>query len=266
MDSQLETERRVHDFAKTQPWNHNFVLPNGVETRKGDFSSPAKNSNKLSRLEQAFTALEISGKKVLDVGCNEGFFSIELAKRGAIVTGLDADANRIEKAKFIKEILAEELPITYECNNFLEENISIEPASVVLCLGFLHRVPDPITVVKKLSEIADTIVFEWKAEYASSITSPSAIFSSQDVNESDPFGTEYWLLSVDALKRLLKRHGIEYTYLLPKGNGKREILVASRSPIIGLTIQDERYRLFANSYRLLKECLKTSLAALSPFK
>ena len=42
---------------------------------------------------------DLSGKRILDAGCGAGQFSIELAKRGANVLGIDISANLIEIAK-----------------------------------------------------------------------------------------------------------------------------------------------------------------------
>jgi ubiquinone biosynthesis O-methyltransferase len=42
---------------------------------------------------------DVSRCKVLDVGCGDGQFALELAKRGAIVTGIDASAAMIDAAE-----------------------------------------------------------------------------------------------------------------------------------------------------------------------
>lgn len=42
---------------------------------------------------------DIKGKKVLDAGCGHGFYSLLLAKKGAIVTGIDISEKNIELAK-----------------------------------------------------------------------------------------------------------------------------------------------------------------------
>lgn len=62
-----------------------------------------------SRLGQITDALErqfllellgpVAGKPVLDVGCGDGSFALELARRGADVTGLDSDAVMIAAAR-----------------------------------------------------------------------------------------------------------------------------------------------------------------------
>jgi len=42
---------------------------------------------------------DVSGKRVLDVGCGSGIFDRELALRGAIVTGYDASSEQVAKAQ-----------------------------------------------------------------------------------------------------------------------------------------------------------------------
>lgn len=247
----------VDAFQLKQPWNHNFILPGNVETRKGDFVSPAKNRNKLKRLEEIFNCIDLKGKSVFDVGCNEGFFSIEMAERGASVTGLDVDTLRVEKAEFVKSLLAPHQPIEYVCENFLTTNKELGLADVVLCLGFLHRVPDPISAIAKLAAMGDTLIFEWKAQFAGAPHFASASFTEQTINETDTYGTEYWLLSVDAVRSILARYGFNNTYLLTNPGGKREIIVASKTEISGLKVQNERSRLLRSAVRQLKNVLKT---------
>lgn len=42
---------------------------------------------------------DVSGKRVLDVGCGSGVFIVELAKRGAYVVGIDYSDKMLEEAK-----------------------------------------------------------------------------------------------------------------------------------------------------------------------
>jgi 2-polyprenyl-3-methyl-5-hydroxy-6-metoxy-1,4-benzoquinol methylase len=42
---------------------------------------------------------DVAGKRVLDVGCGDGDFAIELARRGAIVTGIDSSVEMIQGAR-----------------------------------------------------------------------------------------------------------------------------------------------------------------------
>ena len=73
-----EIRKKVDEFDLLQKWNHNFHLPFGVETRPGEQTSHGKNLVKFDRLLPIFDEIGVDGKRVLDVGCNEGFFSLSL--------------------------------------------------------------------------------------------------------------------------------------------------------------------------------------------
>src|SRR5690242_5849730 len=79
-------------------WFHNIDL-NGVQTAPdhflGDF--PAIKWERLARCLPS----DLTGKSVLDIGCNGGFYSIELKKRGASrVLALDLDTRYLNQARF----------------------------------------------------------------------------------------------------------------------------------------------------------------------
>jgi tRNA (mo5U34)-methyltransferase len=80
------------------PWFHNLHLPDGVQTapvhRFGDF--PAFKWQHVS----SAVPKDLSGWSVLDIGCNAGFYSIELAKRGAHVLGLDVEPLYLNQARW----------------------------------------------------------------------------------------------------------------------------------------------------------------------
>jgi len=131
-------------LAKDQPWNHSIELPHGTNTIAKHQVSHGKNLLKWERIREFFDIINIKGMRVLDVGCNEGFFSLKLAELGAKeVVGIDADELRITKAKSVSEILGIS-NVTYEVadifGNYMEKYGRFD---FVLCMGFLHRVPYP---------------------------------------------------------------------------------------------------------------------------
>ena len=80
------------------PWFHNLHLPNGEQTAPnhyfGDFPKFKWEDIKGSIPEN------LEGWTALDIGCNAGFYSFELAKRGAQVMGIDLDPHYLEQAKW----------------------------------------------------------------------------------------------------------------------------------------------------------------------
>ena len=80
------------------PWFHNLHLPDGAQTAPqhwlGDF--PRFKWQQIC----PFVPQDLSGWSVLDIGCNAGFYSFELAKRGATVTAVDVDARYLRQARW----------------------------------------------------------------------------------------------------------------------------------------------------------------------
>ena len=80
------------------PWFHNLHLPGGMQTAPqhefGDFPS-FKWRQIAPHIPQ-----DLHGLTVLDVGCNAGFYSFELARRGAQVTAIDIDPHYLAQARW----------------------------------------------------------------------------------------------------------------------------------------------------------------------
>jgi len=102
---------------------------------------------------------DVKGKKVLDVGCNAGFFSFELAKLGADVLGVDV--NQIERV-FNKDCLplqqAEWLESQLQTGakfkemDFMDCDES-EPYDKILFLGVYYHLTDPSRGLAKLNRL-----------------------------------------------------------------------------------------------------------------
>lgn len=71
----------AHEIARRGPWFHNLHLPDGAETAP---NHPLGDFPQLKWLElSSHLPDELTGWSALDIGCNSGFYSIELARRGA---------------------------------------------------------------------------------------------------------------------------------------------------------------------------------------
>lgn len=93
----------ARQIEKLGPWFHNLHLPNGEQTAPhhflGDF--PSYKWQQISpHLPQ-----DMSGMRALDIGCNAGYYSFELAKRGARVTAIDIDERYLKQARWAAETL-----------------------------------------------------------------------------------------------------------------------------------------------------------------
>ena len=112
--------------------------------KNGDFK-PLHVINPL-RANYIFDKLDISNKKVLDVGCGGGILSEALYEKGAVVTGIDAAGPGINIAKIHAE--QSNKNITYYENTAEELYKKYKKNyDVVTCLEVLEHVPDPAMLV-----------------------------------------------------------------------------------------------------------------------
>lgn len=83
------------------PWFHNLHLPDGTQTAPGHFLGDFP-SFKWATVAAAVPR-DLTGWTVLDIGCNAGFYSIELARRGADVTAFDIEPLYLNQARWAAE-------------------------------------------------------------------------------------------------------------------------------------------------------------------
>jgi tRNA (mo5U34)-methyltransferase len=90
------------------PWFHQLDLGHGVHTRSISRSNgPQPLDHPLPRWHKIRDTLpaDMHGMSVLDVGCSDGFFSIEMARRGAEVLAVDAQRTSIARLRWAAERL-----------------------------------------------------------------------------------------------------------------------------------------------------------------
>lgn len=79
--------------------------------------------------------ISFKDKKVADISCFHGYFSIKMAKEGAIVDGYDANENILKNAKKFSEMNGTQ--INFELFN-ASKNILKQNYDLVICLSALH--------------------------------------------------------------------------------------------------------------------------------
>jgi len=105
------------------------------------------------RLEWINGIAPLNDRDVLDVGCGGGILADSMARKGAVVTGIDLATKSLRVAQ-LHALEAETPRIRYE-EVAVETLAERPPASfdVVTCMEMLEHVPDPESVVKACAEL-----------------------------------------------------------------------------------------------------------------
>ena len=139
MPHSASTVERIRDLG---PWFHNLHLPDGTQTAPahelGDF--PAW---KWRRIAHALPE-DLSGWTALDVGCNAGFYSFELARRGAAVTAIDSDARYLRQAQWAAREFELEESIEFRQQQVYDLARDDARYDLVLFLGVLYHLRYPL--------------------------------------------------------------------------------------------------------------------------
>jgi tRNA (mo5U34)-methyltransferase len=140
------------------PWFHNLDL-NGVRTAPEHFLGDYP-MVKWRRFAHAIPA-DLRGKTVLDIGCNAGFYTMEMKRRGAArVLGVDFDPDYLAQARFAAEIMG--LDIEYRRLSVYDIGALGERFDIVLFIGVLYHLRHPLLALDLIHEhvTRDLLVFQ----------------------------------------------------------------------------------------------------------
>jgi tRNA (mo5U34)-methyltransferase len=150
-----QIRQRISELGE---WFHNMNL-GGVQTAPSHFLGdyPAV---KWQHFAEAVPS-DLKGKSVLDIGCNAGFYAIEMKRRGADrVLGIDSDESYLAQARFAAEVCGVDIELrplsVYEVNKLKEQ------FDLVLFLGVLYHLRYPLLALDLLHEhvVKDILVFQ----------------------------------------------------------------------------------------------------------
>lgn len=140
------------ESIKEYKWYQSIPLGNGVVT-PGETGDAEERKLEMMRLPK-----DLSGKSVLDIGCNEGFFSFDAERRGANrVVAIDKSVEAKEKFHLIKELMNSKVEFLF--SDLLELNpATLGKFEIVYFLSVFHHLRYPFHVLDR--------VFAFTKEYA----------------------------------------------------------------------------------------------------
>jgi tRNA (mo5U34)-methyltransferase len=150
-----ELRKRINELGT---WFHNIDLA-GFATAPDHFLGDYPRV-KWKRFAQAIPA-DLSGRTVLDIGCNAGFHSLEMKRRGAErVVSIDSDARYLAQARLASEVTGLQIELA-ELSVYDIEQLG-ERFDIVLFMGVLYHLRYPLLALDLIRKhvARDLFVFQ----------------------------------------------------------------------------------------------------------
>jgi tRNA (mo5U34)-methyltransferase len=150
----------VDGARELAPWFHNLHLPGGRQTAPdhplGDF--PRWKWDEIA----PHLPVDLSGARALDIGCNAGFYTFELARRGADVLAIDIDQHYLRQARWARRELGLEDRVELRQMSVYDlARLDAKPFDVILFLGVLYHLRHPLLALDLVADAsAGTVVFQ----------------------------------------------------------------------------------------------------------
>ena len=156
-DDEAVLRERVEQLG---PWFQNIDLGHGIHTAPEHFLGDYP-AFKFARFADALPE-DLEDKSVLDIGCNAGFYAIEMKKRGAgRVVGIDSDDRYLEQARLASATLG--FPdIEYRNLSVYDVGALGERFDWVIFMGVLYHLRHPLLALDLIREhvAGDLMLFQ----------------------------------------------------------------------------------------------------------
>lgn len=157
MREQSDTAFNAEDVGKAY-WHAPYTLPDGLRisaTRQGNDKRVPARADMLRALVRRCCG-DLVGRTVLDLGCADGYFSrVALSLGAESVRGLDVNPDEIAKARWLSSQFGDER-LTFDVADAATE--PLPNVDVVLCLGLLYHLEDPLNLMRRLAAATRELV------------------------------------------------------------------------------------------------------------
>lgn len=173
-------------IAALGPWFQNMELQ-GVATAPDHFLGdyPRVKWDQF----RAFIPDDLSGQSVLDIGCNAGFYSIEMKRRGASrVLGIDCDEDYLAQARFAASMNG--CDIEFRSLSIYEIGSLDESFDLVLFMGVLYHLRHPLLALDLIRQIRGCrmLVFQSMLRGSSTIMPLKGDYAFEEQDHFDEVG------------------------------------------------------------------------------
>ncbi|MBI5675009.1 MAG: methyltransferase domain-containing protein [Nitrospirae bacterium] len=157
-------ELLLAEFKKKNWTSHNIPLTRTISTM-GDAVPLIGNDRRMQIIKNTLRFLkkgELSGLKLIDLGCLEGGLSFEMACEGINVVGVEGRVLNYEKCVLLKNYYSDLSNLNFICSDVKKLSKNEHGVfDIVLCCGLLYHLDNPMSFIDILDDIThdDSILF-----------------------------------------------------------------------------------------------------------
>lgn len=238
----MTRDQILSELKRLEPWFHCIDLGDGLATKtESAIGEPVEHPRPTWEKVKVCLPDDLSGKSVLDVGCNAGFYSLEMKRRGAArVLGIDSQRNLIRQAAFVRNVHGLDIEYRKMSVYDLDPHL-IGQFDITLALGLLYHCKHLVLALEKLFITTRELLILETAIYPPEKSPGSFTHQVGGLRsrlhplayvENEPEAKEaiynWFLPGVDALHALLKNIGFEHVEVFPGTQSDRAILACRK--------------------------------------
>ncbi len=198
--SSEERKEILSAVERLGPWYHSFNLADWLK-----IDAIHDGDSVLASLDRIGFPNDFSGKTVLDVGCNAGYYSFVAKRRGAErVLGVELDPHCFRQAQYLSNLLG--IDVQFINDDAHNVDAGLGTFDIVICTGLIYHIADPTNVLSKLSAVStDTLLIESAFLLDPALSSMARFIEGTYMDDS----TNWWVYGPRCLEGMVRAAGFQ---------------------------------------------------------
>src|SRR4051794_5942932 len=142
-----------------EPWFHRIDLGDEIFTKSESvMGEPVDHPRETWEVIRQCLPLDLTGKSVLDVGCNGGFYCVEAKRLGAHrVLGVDGQRQHVRQGLFVRKVLGLDLEFRRFSVYDLDPR-TIGRFEITLALGLVYHLKHLVLALERLYDVTNELL------------------------------------------------------------------------------------------------------------
>jgi tRNA (mo5U34)-methyltransferase len=238
----MTREEILAELKRLEPWFHRIDLGKGLYTKtESVMGEPVDHPFGPWQTIQKLLPNDLTGKTLLDVGCNAGFYAFEAKRRGAArVLGVDGQRQHVRQGLFVRKVLG--LDVEFRRLNVYELSPrTVGQFDITLALGLLYHLKHPILALENLYQVTKEVLVietaimppeQTQASFMHPLGEQQMFLHTLAFVENPSHAKEqvfnWFLPGIDALKAMLRTTGFDEVEVVEAKN-ERAIVVCHKT-------------------------------------